>query len=307
MAIDLSGIASGLVEMGPAMISKKISQWDLQKDVFIHRNVTMPRALTKVTGSGNPRPYRTNDDFNNAAFTDRTLTVRASKWDFELNYEALRNTYLSAASNGAFDPNSVRIHQYIVDQFATQYLAQIYDNTVGAGDYNSSGTTAAAIADGFLTIIADEITATNLSPVTVGAMTTSNAVTKVEILVDALPAWMKQMGFKIYCSYDSFSKYRTHYRSLNGFGFQANAEGRFKLDGYNGYLEPRGWMGSSARLIAVPNVPVGSVDNALHMGTNDEAVEIYPSIHLDLIQIRMKYPVGFQISDLSAIVVNDQA
>lgn len=306
MSLDLSGITTGLQEMGPAMIGQKLSTWDLQQDVYVHRNVTVPRALTKISAASSPRPYRKQDDFTDVNISDRRLTVYQSKWDFDLDYEVLRNTYLSAASNGTLDPNNVRIHDYIIDHMAKEYLAALYDNTVGGGTYNASGSTPAAIATGYRTLITDLITATTITPVATGSTTTSNAVTKVEQLADACPTWMKQFGFKIYCSFAEFSKYKAHYRTLNGFGFdKENLE--YRLDGFKGRLCPRGWMGSSARLIVVPDVPAGSYDNVLHFGTNDEQIAIYPTVHLNLIRVRMLFPIGLQISDLSAIVVNDQA
>jgi hypothetical protein len=307
MAIDVSALTSGLMAYGGETIRKKVSDWDLQNDVFVHRNVTMPTALPKISASGNPRPYAEAENMTDPTFTDKVLTVYQTKWDWSADFEKLRNTYLSSTSNGTLDPNSTPLYQYILDQYATEYLSQLYENAVGSGTYNSAGTTAASCATGYLTLIAAAITATTLTAIATGAFTTANAVTNVETFCAGLPNWMLQRGFRIFCSWTVFNKYKTHYRTLNGFGFQVGMPGKYMLDGFKGTLEPRSWMGTSARLIAVPDVPKGSIDNVLHMGTNDEQIAIYPTVSLNTIKVRMLYPIGLQISDLSAIFVNDQA
>jgi len=308
MTPDVSALTTAFVQFGGDVVRKKTSQWDLQNDFFFHRNVTAPQVLPKLAAQGNPRPYRDTEDFtgNDPVFTDRTLTAYVGKWDFQMSYESLRNTYLSASKNGKLDPSSTPLHQYILEQYTNEFFSQLYDNTVGLGVYNSSGTTAAAICDGLRTLIAAAITATTLTPITTGAIASTDAVTKVETFVTGLPAWMRQKGFKIFCSYAIFDKYKAHYRTLNAFGFQRSENGRYQLDGIKGYMEPRGWMGTSSRLIAVPDVPVTDANYNLHMGTNDEAIMVYPTVNLNIIKMRYMYPLGIQIADLAGIFVNDQ-
>jgi hypothetical protein len=306
-APDVSTLSSAFVQWGGDVLRKQVSTWDLQKDFFIHRNVTMPQVLPRIAASGNPRPYAAAENLTDPTFTDRTLTVYQSKWDWSADYELLRNTYLASTSSGKLDPYSVPLHQAILEQYSKEYLSQLYDNAIGSGTYNSAGTTAASTCTGLLTLIASLITATTLTAIATGAIASTDAVTKVETFMTGLPAWMKQRGFKVLCSFAIFEKYRTHYRTLNAFGFQRGEQGSYQLDGYNATLEPRGWMGTSSRLIAVPAVSAGDINNPLRFGTNDEAIAIYPTVALNIIKVRMMFPIGLQISDTSAIFVNDQA
>lgn len=307
MGPDVSAITNALATYGGAMIGKKVSEWDLQKDVFIHRKVTEPLGLPKVSAGGQPRPYDPDDHFTDATITDRLLTVHASKWDFQLDFVKLENTYLSAVANKQIDPNGTPLYTFIVEQYVNEYMSKLNDSTVGAGAYNAAGTTAATIADGYLTLIAAAITATTLTAITTGAIAATDAVTKVETFVDGWPAWLRQKGARIYCSYAIFDKYKKHYRTLNGFGLDKSANDKYTLDGVKATLEPRSWMGTSSRLIAVPDVPVSSQDNVLHMGVNDDTAKLFPTMHLNLIKCRLIMSIGFQISDLGAIFVNDQA
>jgi hypothetical protein len=306
MAFDLSDVATGLKTWSGQVLNKMVTDWTVQQDVFVHRSVTTPIGLPKISAGGNPRPYRTAEDMTDPVIADRKLTVNQTKWDYSADFEDLRNQYMNASTNGLLDPNSTPWTKWIAEQYMAEYLDSIQMNVIGSGNYNASGSAAADMADGFLTLIADEITALNLTAIVVGATSTANAVTKVETFIAGFPMWMKQKGFKIFCSYNEFDKYRTHYRTLNGYGFNKN-DNAYKIDGYNGTLEPRAWMGTSARLIAVPNIPTSSFNYPLHLGTNDGAIAIYPTISLNVLKVRMTFPLGLQISDLDAIQVNDQA
>jgi hypothetical protein len=111
---------------------------------------------------------------------------------------------------------------------------------------------------------------------------------------------LRHNGFRILCSYDILSKYRIHYRTLNGFGFNKNERGGYQLDGVNGVLEPQAWMGTSQRLIL-------TVDNNLVFGTDIEGISMHPTPYLNYLKTRLMMAGGCQIKDLAVLTVNDQA
>lgn len=296
-APDLSAITAGFFTKGPEVFRKKVNSLDLTADgIAVYKNVSGPITLPKLSAKGGPRPYRTNDDSSGNGFkiSDQILTLRASKWDMIFSPKEFFNTIYDDSSDKPF-------YEQGLDQMANEYYAAIYNSVLGAGDYNSSGSTAAAIADGWLTIIADKITATELTPVVTGTITSSNAVTKVELMKSAMESWMRQMGMNIYCSYSVFDLYVTHYRTTYGYNFVKNPNGKYVLDGTNNInLVPQGWMGSSQRLIA-------TVDKNLVFGTNGNSIGVHPSMKFDQIETRLTMDVACAIADLEAIIVNDQA
>lgn len=298
---DVSAITSGILDFGGEIFSKEVNNFDPSADgILLLNDVNVQRSLTKISASGHAQPYRSQDDFTaGAVFTDRTIMAYQSKWDVQIDPEKYRGTYLALRRKGDLDQN-VPFYEYIIQQVAKEYLAGINDTVMYSGVKNLSGTAVADIADGYGTIIAAEITGTNITPVATGAITSANAVTKVELISDAAPAWLEKKGYKILCSKDTFKKYRTHYRSLNGYQFEKNESGEYMLDGANGSLKWVSWMGTSSRLILVPN-------NNLVMATDNNQIKAYPTPHLNLINVRFMIPVGFQIQDLAAIIVNDQA
>src|SRR6185436_358902 len=138
--------------------------------------------------------------FHGMVATDRILTAYQSKVDLELDSEEFRNTYLAELPEMPFE-------QFAVAQAAKEFLATIQTSTLYLGVRNGAGTAAADVCDGWGTILAAAITATDVTETATGAITSSNAVTKVEIVADAQDPLMKEQGFVIYCSYDVLAKY----------------------------------------------------------------------------------------------------
>lgn len=298
---DISALTAAFVG-GAEVFGKRVQSWDLRKHgIQIRTNVNTPQAMAKFSADGAPQPYRKQDDFAGGTFTDRVLTAYQSKMDLELDGEELRNTYLATLPqyNGGVMP----FEQFVVDEAAKKFLSSIYTSTIYGGVRNGAGTAVADIADGYGTLIAAAITAAEISPVATGAITSANAVTKVEQIVDEIRTskpWMADEGFVILCSYSVLGMYRTHYRSLNGFGFNKNERDEYQLDGVNAVLCPAAFMGSSQRLI-------GTVNDNLVFGTDLERVTMYPTPYLNTLKTRLMMPVGCQIRDLDVLVVNDQA
>lgn len=301
---DLSTLSTAFVKFGGEVFMKNVNEADfmLTKDgIAVYKNVQQPMPLPKLSAVGNPRPYRSQDDTsgNGMKWTDRTLTVNQSKWDMDFDPEEHRNKYLN---DGTIDPAKMPFWKYCVDQFSKEYLAQINDNAAYLGSYNASGSTAAAIATGWGTIIAAEITATNLTAVVTGAVTSSNAVEKVELVVkDAqVKPWMRKKGIIVYVSFATFDKFVERYRTLNGYQYMPSVNGEYKIDGVNAVLKPVSWMGTSSRIIA-------TVAGNLTVGVDKDNVMVAATARRNIIEARPMFPVGFQIADLDAIVVNDQA
>lgn len=291
---DLTALTNAFVG-GAEAYKKQVLNWDVRNmGVQVRTNVNTPQAMAKFTADGAPRPYRKDDDFNGGTFTDRVLTAYQAKYDQELDSEDFRNEYLAQLPEMPFE-------QFAVEQGGAQFLDALMTSTLWTGVRNGSGTTAADICDGWGTIIAAEITATNLSPIVTGAVTAANAVTQVELVNDGRPAWMKQrMDAVTLVSYDVFEKYTKHYRTLNGFGFKRDERGSYMLDGSTTKLIPCAFMGTSQRIVT-------TIAGNLVLGTDLERLSNYPTRHLNLLRNRILFPLGCQIRDLAAIVVNDQA
>lgn len=170
---------------------------------------------------------------------------------------------------------------------------------------------AESICTGLGTIIANEITGSAITPVTTGTITSSNAYAKFQLVWRALPTALqkKSMNPTIYCSYDVYELYLDNIETLFGNG---NLEELPESKGGDVYLrktakrcriKPVTWMGSSQRLICCPadNLVMGTnqLDDMNNIGKKVDTLHGFKAI--------CKYLIGFQIQDLDALVVNDQA
>ena len=158
-----------------------------------------------------------------------------------------------------------------------------------------------AISTGWKKLIEDEITAANITPVATGAITAANAVDKIEMMIESAPAWMKEKSVIMYCSWATFENYKKHYRTLNSFAFKPRENGQYYVDGYRDVvLRPASWLGTSGRVVM-------SLPGNLVVGTDGESVAIHATQRRNIVEVRQMMPVGFQIADIEALAVNDQA
>ena len=97
-APDLSALTAAFVKFGGKILKKEVNELDLSSPaITVMKNIKQPEALPRINATGGPIPYRAQDDTagNGVEFTDRTLTVYQSKWDFDYDPEKYRNTYLA--------------------------------------------------------------------------------------------------------------------------------------------------------------------------------------------------------------------
>lgn len=166
------------------------------------------------------------------------------------------------------------------------------------------------LCDGWGTVLAAEITASNLTPVVTGAITTSNALDKIDGLMwAAVPELLRQKKVKFYMSWNVYDKRLAHLRAKKDAGA---AYTETELESYNKYIIdssrraeiiPCNWMGASQRVIV-------TIDSNLVMGTNSlDSMGVWGN-RVDTLhgyKTIMKFTLAFQFDDLRYLIVNDQA
>lgn len=298
-APDVSALTTAFVRFGGQILKEAVNTLSIKTNGFysFYNNVTAPLVLPKLTATGNPRPYRAADDTsgNDMDFTDRTLTTYASKWDFDFDFEKFHNTYLASSEERPY-------MDFMLGHMAEQYWAQINDDVVYLGDYDAAGTAAADIAYGWGTLIATDIAGdAEISVIATGAVNNTNAVTKHESILSALPAWARQSGtIEAIMSFAQFDNYRQHYRNTYGYSFNPRQDGFFYLDNTNIKLRPESFMGTSNRIIY-------SMPKNLSWGVKGNDIKVYATQRRNIIEVRPMIHIGFQIADTQRLFVNDQA
>lgn len=161
------------------------------------------------------------------------------------------------------------------------------------------------ISKGWGTIIADEITATNVTATTTGALTNANALDKVEVMYNAMTVAHRKLGGEIKMSHANYRNYLVHERTT--YGSQATpamANGVKTVYGDPKWtIVPCSWMGTSGRLIATQkdNLVFGCKmeADAGKVAKTIETLHGYKSV--------VKWYQGCEIADLETLYVNDQA
>lgn len=287
----------------------------------------------------------------NRVFSERTISMKGGMKIFRMIPEDLRSTFMSDMldPNANTIPFAEYVWTAEFEKLGDEVNESVYladynadaaewasGSTYSSGDfvnfnesiYEANASTSAgesptthpakwdlrnaeSICTGLGTIIANEITASALTPVTTGAVSSSTAYGDFQDVWRNLDVALqkKSMNPTIYCSYDVFQKYVDNVETLFGNG---NLEELPELSGGDVYLRktarrckivPCTWMGSSQRIICTPkdNLVMGtnSLDDFNGIGKTVETLHGFDAI--------CKYMLGFQIQDLAALSVNDQA
>ena len=166
--------------------------------------------------------------------------------------------------------------------------------------------------DGYLQIVADAITATDVTPVVTGAITEANVLDKLKLMYAGLSPELKQNGTDIWVSYDVFDMYvsamdtkfagnSAPYVELGSADYRGL---RYRQGGGNTTIIPVAGMGSSGRVIMLPR-------DQFHIGF--DSLADWSNFNFEQ-QVRellywMDFKIGVTITLLrdGIAVVNDQA
>lgn len=304
---NISALAAYPGQYEKKLFSTLYNGLDVANDCTLVTGVKNKHQLTKLTVGAGVRPYSptfsvSDDDLE---YTGRTLEVNLAKRELQIEPLKYRSTWMSEVMRPGVNPDDIPFAQYVWEQVFGRIAQEVNDNAAYSGTYNASGTNAAAIATGFGTLIANAITATTVTPVSTGAISSTNAVAAVEQMAKAMPVAYRRAGFNVYVSFNVFDKYQEDYREKYKKYTELNENGHIHIDtfGRRVALVPATWMGNSQRIICTPkeNLLVGTDE----MSDWSDRITTAPDIWT--LKAGIAFAIGFQIRDLDALRVNDQA
>src|SRR5690606_22264993 len=152
---------------------------------------------------------------NAVKFGARVLKVRGIKVDLQLIPKVLEKTWLGKQKSSS-DPFDMPFEQFIMNYISQKAKEELHLQGLFRGVYNAAGTSPIDTMQGFLALIASEITATNISPVATGAITADTVIDAVEETYDALGEAYKAMPTQMFANPTIFDWYNRKYRSLYG-------------------------------------------------------------------------------------------
>lgn len=299
---DVSKLINYLGKFQKKLFATMRNALDIAKDLYVMPGIKNSENLTKLKVKDGIKGYEEDfePDAGDLEYIPRKITVELLKRDIRVNVLKYRNTWMAEVMRRGVQPKDFPFAQFVLETVAKAIAAEINDNAyyAVAGTRTSFATT----VDGLAKIIADEITAGNITPVATGAITNTNAVAQLEkVLAEVAPVYIKN-GLQVDISYNVWRKYQEDYRERYGKYTQRNEDGNFIVDSYgpNVILKPATWMGTSQRIIATP------YENLI-LGTDSlgDTERLMPESRFEIIDLRALFAMGFQIRDLDAIWVND--
>tara|TARA_R110002096_G_scaffold129211_7_gene277918 strand:+ start:1475 stop:2638 length:1164 start_codon:yes stop_codon:yes gene_type:complete len=162
--------------------------------------------------------------------------------------------------------------------------------------------------DGPAKIIADALTASEITATTTGALTAANALEKVELVYNDMTTAHRKKGGIIHLSPDSFRFYLKHEQSVFGnTNTPESGDGRKYVygSGKKWEIKEASWMETSGRIIV--NVQGENlIPGTTIVGERGPSLgKMVPTVHGYLTSA--KWLLGFQVADLECLYVNDQA
>jgi hypothetical protein len=156
--------------------------------------------------------------------------------------------------------------------------------------------------DGILTIVANEITATNLTPITTGAITLANAVDKFEQFNDDLPEVYQNMAGDILCSPTLAKYYARDYRNTFGSTNDQLAKNNLKIDASNKRIVGIPGFEGSGRILFTPKA------NLITMYDKNTGLDKFDVQQFQReIYILGNFKRGYGFRTLDGVFANDQA
>ena len=286
---------------------------DIQLETYTRKvpGITDEYVTTKSEHSELLQPFqKAYTPKGDVAFVPRINKVRQLKIDYTIDcMDDLYKSYLHEMANESeVSREKWPLVKYIIQMHIIPGIREELETMSGSGDYAAPipGTPGAMIdgADGFLTIIADEILATNLVPIATGAITQANAVDRIEFFNDSIPSKYDKMPGIIFCSPTVAKFYKRDYRNEFGSTNDQAAKDNLTIDGSKRILVPVDAFAGSSRLLYTPSGPTG---NMITMYDKIYALNNF-SIQLDKREVIIvgDFKRGWGFGTLDNVFVNDQ-
>ncbi len=234
-----------------------------------------------------------------------TLRVVKAKGEYSVCPADLENSYLAAVRKRGQDPKDWPFQAFVLDKLFKKIKSEqelAVWNGVAAGSPLSTDKLS-ALFDGYIEIVKDAITATDVTAEVTGAITATNAVAKTEDVWSGLNSVYKDMPVDIFMAPAGRTNYFLDYRERYGkFTSPMGEDGSYKLDFADAHIHGIAGMPASG-IIITPR-------QNLHWGydaSSDDTLVNFQQMHRQ-IDMWIDFYIGVQIAMArdGVLAANDQ-
>ncbi len=254
-----------------------------------------------------------NPTANAINFKARILKVRDWKVDLNLVPKVMEKVWLGQWAPKGSQPQRLPFHEAIMQYIIERIHDDLRNFSVFRGTYDPNIKDAIHVMNGLLTLVADEITATNITPVATGPITQPDVEDKLLAVHDSLSEACQAKETIMIVSSQIFNWYVRKYQqivnpSITATVFHQKASGarvnEFPLEGTNCTLLREPGFGTSQRVICTPKSNLYYGVDTLGEENNMDFQKFNRSL-----KILIDAKAGVQISMIqdSVFAVNDQA
>lgn len=275
-------------------------------EISIRENVKGPTKYAKLSVGRGLKPYTGNFVPSNILdYSDRELTPKMAQFDINIDPRKYRDSFMTETIDKNSKYYGIPEENYVWMKVLEELADEIVQYIIYKGD-TASLDNASKIVDGFEKLILALI-AGGKAPITTGAISNANAVSKFESFYKQAMApndsWRK-FAMNLYCSHAVKDAYVENYRSTFSQDPAIYSDGEkpmmLKLSNGKVKITPVDWLSGSQRLILSPkeNMAMGT-DKMSDMNTINTVQDVYS------LKAGISFTLGFQILDKDAIWYND--
>lgn len=302
---DVAAYRAYVEEFAPGLLSKLFVSFKSATLNTAHEGVKGRKTLTELTISDLVTRY--GRDFAPKAdavdFAPRVLNVADAKVDLKFVPKDMESSYLGRARRQGQDSMDMPFIGFILERILAKVASEqevAYWRGIAAGTPAATDALT-ALFDGFSKIIADEQTASNLTPVVTGALTNTNAVGIIESMYTELGSQYQDVQVDIFMNPSTRIKLIQDYRERYG-KYVVLADGSIKLDIGNAIYHSCPGMKDNAVIITpMENLHYGydgAMDSSMfNFEQEDRAMKLW-------MDFKMGVQIGIVHDDI--IVTNDQ-
>lgn len=286
---NLSSLATYTDEVGGELIRKAILEGETAKIIKVQPGVKGSQAINLLDSTLYVQDGSCGwSSSGQTTYTQRDITVCQYKVNEALCPQDLNDYWLGQLLTPGSYNESVPFEQQISELKSAQ-ISQYIENLMWQA---SSATTCFSGFKELVDNTADVITVTGTS-----ALTSTNALAQVDLLVEAIPDdIVNRTDLVVFMSHANYRKYLINYRTANYYHFNPeNSYEDFKTfhPATNILVHPVGGLNGSNKLVLAP---AGYMVMGVDLMSDSETLKMFYSVDFDEVRLRSNFKIGVQIA-----------